>query len=92
MAVYTLRCSKNHVFLKIIMERPRNLSFGQVEQDETKKLLDQSMFSLPELTKHFTKGFAPKYKRNNYFKNFLPDSASSLLKKQFTVTTVTTPL
>ena len=40
----------------------------------------------------WVKNVRSKYKRNNYFKNFLPYSASSLLKKQFTVTTVTTPL
>ena len=30
------RCSKKHKYLKIIVERPRNLSFSQVEQDKTK--------------------------------------------------------
>ena len=33
----------------------------------------------------WVKNVRSKYKRNNYFKNFLPYSASSLLKKQFTV-------
>ena len=28
--------SKKHKYLKIIVERPRNLTFGQVKQDETK--------------------------------------------------------
>ena len=32
-------CSKNHTFLKIITERPRNLYIGQLEQDETKNNL-----------------------------------------------------
>merc|ERR1711915_893400 len=31
-----VRCSKKHKYLKIIVERPRNLSFGQVKQDMTK--------------------------------------------------------
>merc|ERR1711915_908189 len=31
-----VRCSKKHKDLRTIVERPRNPSFGQVEQDETK--------------------------------------------------------
>ena len=39
MNVGILGCSKNHSFLKIITERPRNLYIGQLEQDETKNHL-----------------------------------------------------
>ena len=35
---YAVVCSKRTSSLKIIVERPRNLSFGQVQQDETKKI------------------------------------------------------
>ena len=35
---YPVGCSKKYKYLKIIVEHPMNLSFGQVEQDKTKKI------------------------------------------------------